>query len=77
MSHSQEVTNPSGGACPQRETTQPALDDDFMERVLASENLHSAFYVARFVKSMFFRRTSPDSPAAAGVKGGVAGEANP
>ena len=43
MNHSQEVTNPSGGADPRRAGTQPALDDDLMARVLASANLKLAW----------------------------------
>ncbi len=43
MNHSQEVTNPPGGAGPRRSDTQPALDDDLLERVLASANLKLAW----------------------------------
>lgn len=43
MRNSQEVTNPTGGAHPRREPTKPALDDDLLERVLASANLKLAW----------------------------------
>jgi RNA-directed DNA polymerase len=43
VNHSQEVTNPPGGADRRREDTKPALDDDLLERVLASANLKLAW----------------------------------
>lgn len=43
MSHSQEATNPTGGANLRRELTKPALDDDLLERVLEPDNLKSAW----------------------------------
>ena len=43
MRNSQEVTNPTGGAHPRREPTKPALDEDLLERVLASANLKLAW----------------------------------
>ncbi len=43
MSSSQEAMNPTGGANPRREPTKPALDDDLLERVMAPENLKSAW----------------------------------
>lgn len=43
MNHSQEVTNPSGGADRRREDTKPALDDDLLARVLVPANLKLAW----------------------------------
>ncbi len=43
MGHSQPSLNPTGGDALRRDAAQPALHDDLMERVLASENMRRAW----------------------------------
>ncbi|MEW6444285.1 MAG: group II intron reverse transcriptase/maturase [bacterium] len=43
MSRSEETKNPTGGVCPRRGPTQPALHDNLMERVLDRANLQRAW----------------------------------
>jgi RNA-directed DNA polymerase len=43
VTHSKRATNPTGGAMPRREVTQPALDTHLMERIVEPGNMQRAW----------------------------------
>ena len=60
MTHSKPVTNPTGGADPRREVTQPALDTHLMERVVV---LYAGDGVVRSTDLSPDRSPGTDRPA--------------